>query len=459
MRVTRVFKRLRLIREAFEHQSAGRTSEAEEICNRLLIADPADAAALHLLGAIRRRDGQYQESIDLISRALAHDPDLVGAHNDLGEAYRAINDFTRARACYERAIALDPLDAEAHNNLGFAHALEHNLEQAERCFKSAASLSPGWAVARFNLGLALKKRALFDKASKEFRAAWLADPSVGSSIAEMVNSIAELVRIAPDYESPRLRAVSKAQTSFSIIFCSIDAEKCERTISLYSRLLAGWPHEIIPIRDAKSLAEAYNRAIALSKGDIIVVSHDDIDILAPDFASRLNTHLSQFDAVGVIGGTEMSGPAWCWSRHPHLRGWITHHALHDHNWEVSVVDPRPVAGKVSVLDGVFLAAPRRLFQAVNFDEETFDGFHLYDTDWSFRAAQAGYRLAAAGDLLVVHESRGRYDTSWAKYAEKFCEKYSLSTLSPPPPAQLVCASLNSKAEVRSFFSRLADMDE
>lgn len=454
-----VFRRPRLIREALEHHSAGRTTEAEKICNRLLSADPADAAVLRLLGVIRRRGGRHQESIDLISRALMHDPNLAGAHSDLGEAYRAIGDLPRARTCYRKAIALNPLDTEAHNNLGFAHALEENLDEAAECFKKAATLSPGWAVARFNFGLTLKKQALFEKASKEFRAAWLAHPAIESSITEMVNSLAELVRIAPNYEGSKSGPTSRGKASFSIAFCSIDAAKCERTIALYSRLFAGWKHEIIPIRDAKSLAEAYNRAIALSKGDIIVVAHDDIDILALDFASRLQAHLSQFDAVGVIGGTEMSGPAWCWSRHPHLRGWITHHAPQDQDWEVAVVDPRPVADQITVLDGVFLAARKQVFEDVIFDDHTFDGFHLYDTDWSYRAAQAGYRLAAAGDLLVVHESRGRYDANWAKYAERFCTKYSLSALSPPPPAQLVTASLKSEAEVRSFFGRLADMDE
>ena len=88
----------------------------------------------------------------------------------------------------------------------------------------------------------------------------------------------------------------------------------------------------------------------------------------------------------------------------------------------------------------------------------FDGFHLYDIDWSYRAAEAGFRMAAAGDLLVVHASRGRYDEEWENYAHRFCAKHLPEGVTPPPSLQIGEANLRDAGEVRAFFGRLTEMD-
>ena len=74
-------------------------------------------------------------------------------------------------------------------------------------------------------------------------------------------------------------------------------------MALYRKLLARVPHEIVTIRNARSLAEAYNWAVRNSVADVIVLSHDDVDVLADDFVARLFDHLRSFDALGVVGST------------------------------------------------------------------------------------------------------------------------------------------------------------
>jgi len=46
-------------------------------------------------------------------------------------------------------------------------------------------------------------------------------------------------------------------------------------------LLGDEPYEIVAVRDARSLAEGYNRGVARSSGDIVILSHDDIEFLDP----------------------------------------------------------------------------------------------------------------------------------------------------------------------------------
>jgi hypothetical protein len=72
-----------------------------------------------------------------------------------------------------------------------------------------------------------------------------------------------------------------------------------------------------------------------------------------------------------------------------------------------------------VLDGVFIAVHRRVWEKHHFDFKTFDGFHGYDLDFSRRATDAGARFAVPLDLLLLHRSTGRYGGDWRRYAERF----------------------------------------
>ena len=196
--------------------------------------------------------------------------------------------------------------------------------------------------------------------------------------------------------------------------------------------------------------------MARSRADVVVLSHDDVDVLAEDFAGRLCALMRVFDAVGVAGSTVMHGPAIGWSGHPHLRGWIVHRVAGEAGYRVDVLHPAPSAGNIVVLDGVLIAARRSVLAAVPFDAATFDGFHLYDLDWSLRASQAGYRLGVAGELLLVHASRGAYDARWQRYAERFCAKHRTGG-TPPAESSFFGATLESPDQVRRFFAMLASL--
>jgi hypothetical protein len=63
----------------------------------------------------------------------------------------------------------------------------------------------------------------------------------------------------------------------SIVICSIDNAKFSTVVAMYERLLADVPHEIIRIPDARSMSEGYNRGIDRSSGDVLIVSHDDLE--------------------------------------------------------------------------------------------------------------------------------------------------------------------------------------
>jgi GT2 family glycosyltransferase len=340
---------------------------------------------------------------------------------------------------------------------GNAYARAGQPAAAAEAYRETLAREPSWNDARFNLGLMQKR--LGDRASaiRAFHAAWVGDPLLFAAARQCVATIADSVRAGERISAPVAAPGSAApDLAVSIVICSIDDARHERAVALYRRLFAAVRHEIVSIRNARSLAEAWNWAVGHSVADVVLLSHDDVDVLAPDFASRLFERLQSFDVVGVAGSTRGDGPAIGWSGHPHLRGWITHRVPDSVKWQADVLDPRPVAGDIVLLDGVLLAGKREAFQAVPFDDINFDGFHLADLDWSYRASQAGAKLGVAGDLLLVHASRGNYDATWQRYADRYCVKHGAGR-SPPAPSSFFGASLDNQEQVRAFFGYLVEL--
>jgi protein O-GlcNAc transferase len=229
------------------------------------------------------------------------------------------------------------------------------------------------------------------------------------------------------------------KTKVSAIVCSIRPDYFAHIKSRLKARFSKHEIEVIGIHDAKSLCEGYNRGAAKAKGDVLIFCHDDIDIVHEDFADRVIYHLKTHDLVGVAGTSRLVDGDWGHGGVPHLHGQIIHRPPDER--EVSVKKmasfiylaiglQQPVIEKIQAVDGVFIATHRHVWEAIRFDEATFNGFHLYDIDFSYRAFQAGYKLAIPLDLLLVHFSTGRYDVEWQKHNLRFLQKFPALTQRP-----------------------------
>ena len=193
----------------------------------------------------------------------------------------------------------------------------------------------------------------------------------------------------------------------SIIVCSINDTRFSSVAANYAHLLKDEPHEIIRIADARSLCEGYTRGFAQSRGEYLIFSHDDIEILNADFAVRLKDHLNDFDLVGVAGTNRLIRGEWVAAGPPYIFGQVAQRHL-QHAFVVLIFNPgRRTFGGIHAMDGLFFAARRSVVEKVPFDAVTFDGFHHYDLDFTFAAHLAGFRLGIANDIHVLHESPER----------------------------------------------------
>jgi GT2 family glycosyltransferase len=211
----------------------------------------------------------------------------------------------------------------------------------------------------------------------------------------------------------------------SVVVCSREMRRFERVSKSYRRAFTSERLEIIGIHDATGLAEGYNRGLARSTGDIVIFSHDDIEILPDNFEIRLQTHLRKFDLLGIAGATKLQTGQWIMAGPPHVYGQVATPNRTQRAYEVTIWNNafRSFSG-IKALDGVFLCARRHVAESVRFDQETFRGFHLYDIDFSFRAYQAGFSLAVCSDLQLLHESFGNFDERFESDQEKFVQKHA-----------------------------------
>ena len=246
----------------------------------------------------------------------------------------------------------------------------------------------------------------------------------------------------------------------SIIICSIDDRKFESVTAAYESLFAAVPHEIIRIADARSLTEGYNRGMDRSRGELLIFSHDDVRPVNPDFALRVISHLEHCDLLGVAGTSFLSGAAWVMAGWPFLAGQV---GMDQTGGGISVTAYAPANGMrtsgIQALDGLFLAVRRDVATRHRFDADTFDGWHMYDLDFSFRVAEAGHAVAVANDLLVVHNSKGEYRSeAWRRYEQRFLAKFEnrLAARGNTTAVELCAVSVNSEGEwLRLAAARLA----
>lgn len=222
---------------------------------------------------------------------------------------------------------------------------------------------------------------------------------------------------------------------FSLVVCSVDRARLDECVARYRAAFRDEPFELIVIDDARSLAEGYNRAIPRAHGAHIVFSHDDAFPISTAFADRLAAHLEQVDIVGIAGATAALSGFWGYAGQPHTHGHIVAPAPKGSHVDLLVwgAASRRV-DRIRLLDGCMLAARRDVAAAIGFDAQRFDGFHLYDADFSLRASVAGCAVSVVSDITVYHRSTGAFDADWHRYNESFLAAHAgrLDRVAPRP---------------------------
>ena len=323
--------------------------------------------------------------------------------------------------------------------------------EAQRFARQAAGIEPGSAGVQFLLGSACLELGEHDAADEAFTACLALRPAYPVVLHARMCLALSRARAGLDCgRVPRPARLDPADSRrVSIIICSVTPERFAKVCANYRALLASIPHEIIGIHDARSLCEGYNRGVARASGEILLFSHDDIEIVTPDLAARLLGHLRRYDLVGIAGTTTLMSGNWTAAGWPHLRGQVgSRSASRARPLGTTVFGlAQESIAPVEALDGVFFAARREVLDRIRFDQETFDGWHLYDLDFSYSAHLAGFRTAVCQDICLIHDSRGDFRADWRRYIDRFEAKHRGRLREGQSQSQMLCSvQLASAAE-------------
>lgn len=145
----------RTMKQAIRLHKKGRFEQAEKRYNKILVAQPAHAGALHLMGVLAHQVGKNDEAALWIRKSLDVDPNFSDAYFNLALIHEAEDRIGEAEACYRHAVEKEPTNAKAHLNLGNLLFNRDEFVEALKCYDSVLALSPADSLAHKNRSRAL----------------------------------------------------------------------------------------------------------------------------------------------------------------------------------------------------------------------------------------------------------------------------------------------------------------
>jgi hypothetical protein len=214
----------------------------------------------------------------------------------------------------------------------------------------------------------------------------------------------------------------------SIIICSISPEFLAR-VSENIENTVGCEYELI-VHDNRDtnygICKVYNFCAEKAKYPYLCFAHEDIFIAKEGWGYDLVDYLEKNPNVGLIG---VAGLSFISERvkpfHPVKSMFLNVRQIDKktqaffHGWQPP---SKKEKFKVGVVDGQFLLTRKTVWSDNRFDENNFDGFHLYDFDFSMQINQK-YIIIATTEIDITHYSFGNYDKVYDKYYRLFIDKW------------------------------------
>jgi hypothetical protein len=263
-----------------------------------------------------------------------------------------------------------PSDANPAEHVGYATMMKRFLDA--RFLPHLADVSPAAASPEF-----------FEAAKPLFQQARV-DPARGRRYLDASHHVFVADRRA-------VPANRFADTPLSFVCCVNDELQLNANLLASPALAAGSPHELILVRGATSIGDAFNHALSRATQEIVILVQQDIYLpLGWDsqFVAGFNQAIEQFDPLGVVG---LFGVAFRGRPRTEVGRVVDRHKL--------LNTPTSLPALVDGLDELLLAFPRGT--PVRLDPAL--GFHLYGTDACFQAAARSHNNVVI-EAPVFHNS-------------------------------------------------------
>lgn len=211
----------------------------------------------------------------------------------------------------------------------------------------------------------------------------------------------------------------------SVITCSVKPD----FLSSFSENLKstiGIEYELIDFDNREKnwgLCKVYNTCAKKAKFDHLLFIHEDVIFHTLNWGCKLIAHLNNSDVglVGIAGSkykSKLPGPWWGVPKEMKkihiIQSFQKNHAIINESIDDTI--------EVAVIDGVFMACRKEVWEEHKFDENTFKRFHNYDIDFSIDINKT-HKVVCVNDILIEHLSNGSYNLDWLKSTIQISKKW------------------------------------
>jgi tetratricopeptide (TPR) repeat protein len=185
----------------------GKLREAIALYRRVLVHDPQNADALHLVGAAAYQAGSPGDALAGVLRALSVDPMNAAYHCNRGAFLGALNRSAEAVLSYGNAIVLRPDYHEAYTNLAYALTDIQKTDSAMSSAWRSVKILPDDVGGRSNLGMALREAKRSQEAVLIHRITICISPDRAESYSNFGTSLQDM-NLHSEAEDAFRRAIS-----------------------------------------------------------------------------------------------------------------------------------------------------------------------------------------------------------------------------------------------------------
>jgi predicted TPR repeat methyltransferase len=141
-----------IMQDAMTQLQQNNLPEAMALFESVLEMAPEEFDALHILGVLKHKCGEFAQAETLIHQAIAINNDFPDAHYNLAKVLQDQSRQGDAAVSYKNALALDPHMDVAHYNLGLIYLEQENLQDALTSLQQAVKIQADDPDYLFNLG-------------------------------------------------------------------------------------------------------------------------------------------------------------------------------------------------------------------------------------------------------------------------------------------------------------------
>lgn len=234
------------LNEAAQSFARGELGRAEAICRRLLLEYPQSVDVLHLLGLVKKGQGDTAEAERLLRECVRLDPERAEIRANLGNLLNGAGRFAEAESSYREALEREPQMRSAR--LGLARTFLRSGKNAE-ALREARTLADGnaadaeaWTIA----GTALRSLSEPEQAESALRRALRIDPRrpvARHNLGALLNQLSRSEEALAELAKAEQAGVRGAEIDFNTAGALIALHRFDEAEARLTRSIAAAPRD------------------------------------------------------------------------------------------------------------------------------------------------------------------------------------------------------------------------